>query len=249
MLRYARGKLTAAEQDFIPEGERHKVFAVAGLWTAIYLVTLVACVVTGSILPLMLIGLPRLYGAWHHLLTGVTQHIGLAEDVLDHRLNSRTVYINPLSRFVYWNMNYHVEHHMFPMVPYYALPALHGEDYGRLPKAVYQLLGRVSGDHSDLGAATARPKLLRAPTPAADRARGAAGPSGGRTWVRRPWANRLRQQTPPARAQWVMIRSVSSLRLVSSLSTLRTVPAVGHDDEPVAHLERMIQVVGDEHAG
>jgi fatty acid desaturase len=26
---------------------------------------------------------------------------------------------------VYWNMNYHVEHHMFPMVPYHALPALH----------------------------------------------------------------------------------------------------------------------------
>ena len=30
-------------------------------------------------------------------------------------------------RFLYWNMNYHVEHHMFPMVPYHALPALHAE--------------------------------------------------------------------------------------------------------------------------
>jgi fatty acid desaturase len=27
-----------------------------------------------------------------------------------------------VSRFIYWNMNYHVEHHMFPMVPYHALP-------------------------------------------------------------------------------------------------------------------------------
>jgi fatty acid desaturase len=60
-------------------------------------------------------------------MTGLTQHIGLAEDVLDHRLNSRTVYINPFSRFVYWNMNYHVEHHMFPMVPYHRLPELHKE--------------------------------------------------------------------------------------------------------------------------
>jgi fatty acid desaturase len=60
-------------------------------------------------------------------MTGLTQHIGLAEDVLDHRLNSRTVYINPFSRFVYWNMNYHVEHHMFPMVPYHRLPELHQE--------------------------------------------------------------------------------------------------------------------------
>ena len=45
--------------------------------------------------------------------------------MLDHRLNSRTVTTNPVFRFVYWNMNYHVEHHMFPMVPYYALPKLH----------------------------------------------------------------------------------------------------------------------------
>ena len=55
----------------------------------------------------------------------MTQHIGLAEDVLDHRLNSRTVYMNPIFRFLYWNMNYHVEHHIFPTVPYHALPKLH----------------------------------------------------------------------------------------------------------------------------
>jgi fatty acid desaturase len=62
------------------------------------------------------------------------QHLGLAEDVLDHRLNARTVYLNPVSRFIYWNMNYHVEHHMFPMVPYHALPALHEELKGDLPR-------------------------------------------------------------------------------------------------------------------
>jgi len=41
--------------------------------------------------------------------------------------------MNPLSRFVYWNMNYHVEHHMFPMVPFHALPALHAEIKDDLP--------------------------------------------------------------------------------------------------------------------
>jgi fatty acid desaturase len=73
----------------------------------------------------MVIGLPRLYGAWHHVMTGLLQHAGLADNVIDHRLNSRTVLMNPVSRFIYWNMNYHVEHHMFPMVPYHALPRLH----------------------------------------------------------------------------------------------------------------------------
>jgi fatty acid desaturase len=81
----------------------------------------------------MVIGSPRLYGAWHHVMTGIMQHAGLAEDVLDHRLNSRTVYINPISRFVYWNMNYHVEHHMFPMVPYHRLPELHEKIKHDLP--------------------------------------------------------------------------------------------------------------------
>jgi fatty acid desaturase len=125
MLRYAAGTLSGAERDFIPDAERPKVYFVARIWVAIYLATLAACVAMGSILPLMFIGLPRIYGAWHHVLTGLTQHVGLAEDVLDHRLNCRTVYMNPISRFVYWNMNYHVEHHMFPMVPYHALPKLH----------------------------------------------------------------------------------------------------------------------------
>ena len=125
MLLNASGRLGKDEQTFIPESEHWRVFAVARVWTVIYAGTVALAVYAGSILPLMVIGLPRLYGAWHHVMTGVLQHAGLAEDVLDHRLNSRTVYMNPVSRFIYWNMNYHVEHHMFPMVPYHALPRLH----------------------------------------------------------------------------------------------------------------------------
>jgi fatty acid desaturase len=125
MLLNATGKIHPEEATFIPETEWPKVIRVARIWTAIYAVTITLAVATGSILPLMVIGLPRLYGAWHHIMTGLLQHGGLADNVIDHRLNSRTVYMNPISRFIYWNMNYHVEHHMFPMVPYHALPKLH----------------------------------------------------------------------------------------------------------------------------
>jgi fatty acid desaturase len=135
MVVHAGGRLTEEEKTFIPEMERAKVFLIARIWLAIYGATAAACLALGSILPAMLIGLPRLYGAWHHVLTGLTQHAGLAEDTLDHRLNSRTVYMNPISRFVYWNMNYHVEHHMFPMVPYHALPQLHEEMKADCPPA------------------------------------------------------------------------------------------------------------------
>lgn len=125
MLRNAAGVMSAAEKTFVPESEQPKAIRAARIWVLIYAATVAAAVSTGSILPLMLIGLPRLYGAWHHVLTGLLQHGGLADNVIDHRLNSRTVYMNPVSRFIYWNMNYHVEHHMFPMVPYHALPKLH----------------------------------------------------------------------------------------------------------------------------
>jgi nitrite reductase/ring-hydroxylating ferredoxin subunit len=64
---------------------------------------------------------------------GITQHAGLRVDVLDHRLNTRTVYMNPVLRFLYLNMNYHLEHHLFPSVPYHALPALHDDIKHDLP--------------------------------------------------------------------------------------------------------------------
>ena len=125
MVRNAFGYISEAERTFVPEMEQGKVIRVARIWMVIYLATIALSITLGSILPLMLIGLPRLYGAWHHVMTGLLQHGGLADNVTDHRLNSRSVYMNPFSRFVYWNMNYHVEHHMFPMVPYHALPKLH----------------------------------------------------------------------------------------------------------------------------
>lgn len=124
---------TPEEKTFVPQSEWPKVQRVAQIHLAIYVATLALAVWMGSILPLMVIGLPRLYGAWHHVMTGLLQHGGLADNVIDHRLNSRTVLMNPISRFIYWNMNYHVEHHMFPMVPYHALPKLHEAIKNDLP--------------------------------------------------------------------------------------------------------------------
>jgi fatty acid desaturase len=132
---HAAGRLTEEEKTFIPEMEWSKVFRTARVWLSIYGATALACALMGSILPAMLIGLPRIYGTWLQVVFGLTQHAGLAEDTPDHRLNSRTVYMNPIFRFIYWNMNYHVEHHVFPMVPYHALPELHEEMKADCPPA------------------------------------------------------------------------------------------------------------------
>ncbi len=132
LLSNSIGRFTPDERSYIPESELPQAVAAARVHVAVYAVTtLVAVYMVAvgmgwkSIIPFMIIGLPRIYGCWHLWLTALLQHGGLAEDVLDHRLNTRTVYMNPVSRWIYWNMNYHVEHHMFPMVPYYNLRKLH----------------------------------------------------------------------------------------------------------------------------
>ena len=125
VLLHTAGKMAPDEMTYVPESEYGAVFVRARIYVAIYAGVIAAALLSGSILPLMFIGLPSFYGAWLMVIYGLTQHAGLAENVLDHRLNCRTVYMNAINRFLYWNMNYHVEHHMFPLVPFHALPKLH----------------------------------------------------------------------------------------------------------------------------
>ena len=190
MIVNASGKLETEEATYIPQSEHHKVIRVARIWVVIYAAVIAVAVVMQSIMPLMIIGLPRLYGAWHHVMTGILQHAGLADNVIDHRLNSRTVYMNPVSRFIYWNMNYHVEHHMFPMVPYHRLAQLHELIKQDAPaanpsilhayKEVWPILLRQLRYHDDF--------LTRALPPTArpyrtDLHEGALGDTGARTTI------------------------------------------------------------------
>jgi len=65
------------------------------------------------------------YGGWLQGLCNNTQHIGLQDDVSDFRLCCRTFTLNPFAQFLYWHMNYHIEHHMFAAIPCYKLGRLH----------------------------------------------------------------------------------------------------------------------------
>ena len=47
------------------------------------------------------------------------------DNVNDFRLCARTIDLNPVLRFFYWQMNYHIEHHMFAALPCYNLGKLH----------------------------------------------------------------------------------------------------------------------------
>jgi fatty acid desaturase len=73
----------------------------------------------------VLITLGPFYGGWLQSACNGTQHVGLQDDVSDFRLCCRSFTINPVLQFLYWHMNYHIEHHMYAAVPCYRLGRLH----------------------------------------------------------------------------------------------------------------------------
>jgi fatty acid desaturase len=125
IVKHAFGSLSGDGEHFIPDTERRKVVRTARVYLAIMVATVALAVFLGSWLPIVLVVAPRFYGGFMAQLFNITQHAGLKEDVLDHRQNCRTFYTNPVFRFLYMNMNYHVEHHMFPMIPFFRLPEMH----------------------------------------------------------------------------------------------------------------------------
>ena len=70
---------------------------------------------------------------WKHFI-GYTMHTGLRDNVADFRKCCRTIKLDPFSRFLYWNMNFHTEHHMYGAVPCYNLGKLSKEIAWDMPR-------------------------------------------------------------------------------------------------------------------
>jgi fatty acid desaturase len=58
-------------------------------------------------------------------MIGRAQHYQLAHNSNDTFQNTRTIRMNFLLEFLNWNMNYHIEHHINPAIPFYNLPKFH----------------------------------------------------------------------------------------------------------------------------
>src|SRR5690606_36777151 len=120
LVKHAFGRIDDGARAFLPKSELGKVKWECRVFVAMIVGPAVWSLAAWSIVPLMFIGQPSIYGAWLMVFFGLTQHACMREDVLDHRLNTRSVRMNPVFRFLYLNMNYHVEHHIFPTVSYHA---------------------------------------------------------------------------------------------------------------------------------
>ena len=134
VLKHTFGKLTPVVNLSTPENQKKKIIWNSRLYVFIWVSIFVFSYYIGSILPVLYIILPTYYGKPIWFAVNVTQHLGAAIDTKDHRLSSYSIKINPILSFLYWKMEYHLEHHMFPMVPSYNLKKLQNEIKDQLPK-------------------------------------------------------------------------------------------------------------------
>ena len=133
IIQHAFGIITPVMRDCIPENYRWKCRMISRIHVSIWLISIILSFIIMNPLPALLIFFPRYWGNIVELFNQ-TQHIGLPENIKDHRYTTRSIRLNPIFSFLYWKMEYHVEHHMFPMVPSYNLPKLHELTKNQLPK-------------------------------------------------------------------------------------------------------------------
>ena len=95
---------------------------------------LVIAVVTGLWLLPLIFSVAPFIANWLHYFVGMTQHCGLMENVPDFRKSVRSMRLNPLFSFLYWRMEWHVEHHMYAGVPCYNLGRLYEEIADDMPE-------------------------------------------------------------------------------------------------------------------
>ena len=98
-----------------------------------FIVLIVSFSIEEPILVLLLSG-HVFIGGWHYYFLNETQHDGLRGNVSDFRKCTRSITINPVSEFLYWHMNWHLEHHMYAGVPCYNLKKLHQIISDEMPK-------------------------------------------------------------------------------------------------------------------
>jgi len=113
-----------AKQPFVRDRDVAGCVNEARLMWAGYILVIAASVYWESWVALQYWLGPILLGQPFLRLYLMGEHVGCASGD-DMTANARTTISNPIVRALAWNMPYHTEHHVFPSVPFHALPELH----------------------------------------------------------------------------------------------------------------------------
>ena len=133
IIKHALGIKTKVMLDCIPDDKIKDCINSSRIFVFLWICIIGLSIYFASLLPILLFLVPKFFATFNGIW-GLTQHMGLQENTKDHRLSTRSVRLNPIFSFIYWKMEYHIEHHMFPMVPSYNLPKLHDLIKDQMPE-------------------------------------------------------------------------------------------------------------------
>ena len=133
IIKHSFGIITPVVNITVPEKEIKKIINSSRLYVGFWLIIIASSILFKTWLPIIMLILPPFYGNTILMICGMTQHAGLADNVKDHRKSTRTVIMNPFFSFLYSNMEYHIEHHIFPKIPCHNLKAFHNVVKDQMP--------------------------------------------------------------------------------------------------------------------
>jgi fatty acid desaturase len=128
------GRFSDKTRSFTPPEELPRMVRNSRLFIVIYAgAAAVSWYFSTSVL-LWIWLLPKLAGDPVMLTYAGSQHFEKEENTVDLRRSTRSLRPNRLIDLFYWNMSFHIEHHLYPTVPFFALPKLNALIKDRLPE-------------------------------------------------------------------------------------------------------------------
>ncbi len=114
------------DEHYMSARDQALIVREARTHVGVYALVAIVSILSGSWMALNYWLLPLLLTKPLHHIQNIVEHTGmpLHNDVT---ANTRTIRVNPLLRWMCWNMQYHWAHHLFAAVPFYNLPALDRE--------------------------------------------------------------------------------------------------------------------------
>ena len=128
------GRFSDKTRSFTPPEELPRMARNTRLFIVIYAMAAAASWYFSTAFLVWIWLLPKLAGDPVMLAYAGSQHFEKEENTTDLRRSTRSLRPNWLIDLFYWNMSFHIEHHIYPTVPFFALPTLNARLRNHLPE-------------------------------------------------------------------------------------------------------------------
>ena len=124
LIRHSLGKINENEKEYIPSSDIKKLIRESRFMMLGYFIVILVSVYFSTTFFLIYWIIPRVLGEPFIRFVRMVEHTG-KEETADMIHNTRTSFPSLFLRFLYWNMPFHIEHHLYSNVPFHSLPEFH----------------------------------------------------------------------------------------------------------------------------